>query len=442
MLRKFIEFLKGVWNRMFSRDILKRALNTDVAISSSMITKIEEWSAMLEGKAPWCDENVKSLKLEAEICKEFANVSLSEMNITISNEKLDKIFKKSIRNLNEAFQDALALGSFVIKPLGEDKVEFIRADNIIPIEFNASGRLVKCAFIQVKDIGEDRYYRVESHFLSEQGLMISNRAFKGRNGSIGSEIPLSYVEEWQSLPEELLYPKMDRVDFGYYKNPLPNRIDKSFNGVSIFENSIEQIQKADVQNARLDYEYESAERAVFADYTTLEKKGNVFKLPKGRKRLFVGVDTEEAMKEFNPNIRDDNFIKGLNEYLRRIEFNCSLAYGDLSKNEIVDKTATEIKTSKKRKYDMVNAIQNNLKDCLEDLCYALAFHNSLMTTNFEFTCNFKDSILTDEETERQQDRSDVAMGVMSLVEYRMKWYGEDEATATKKIPEPANEVLE
>ena len=51
----------------------------------------------------------------------------------------------------------------------------------------------------------------------------------------------------------------------------------------------------------------------------------------------------------------------------------------------------------------------------------------------EFVCKFNDSILTDEESERQQDRQDVSMGAMSLVEYRMKWYNEDENTAKGKV---------
>lgn len=33
----------------------------------------------------------------------------------------------------------------------------------------------------------------------------------------------------------------------------------------------------------------------------------------------------------------------------------------------------------------------------------------------------------------RQDRQDVSMGAMSLVEYRMKWYNEDEATAKSKV---------
>lgn len=231
------------------------------------------------------------------------------------------------------------------------------------------------------------------------------------------------------------------MDFGYYRNPLPNRIDKSKNGVSIFEKAVEQIKKADQQFGRLDWEYASGERFIFADYTAVQKKQDgSFKMPKSKERLLIPYDPDttngdKTLSEFSPAMRDASYITGLNEYKRQVEFNCCLAYGDLSKNESVEKTAEEIKASKNRKYNMVNAIQVNLRDCLEDLAYAIAFYQAMITTDFGFNCTFHDSVKTDEETERAQDRIDVASGFMSPVEYRMKWYGEDEKTATYKIAE-------
>lgn len=91
---------------------------------------------------------------------------------------------------------------------------------------------------------------------------------------------------------------------------------------------------------------------------------------------------------------------------------------------------------------MVNAMQKNLKDCLEDLCYALAFYNETYTSDFIFNCTFHDSILTDEETERNQDRIDMSNGIMSRIEYRMKWYNEDEETAMKNMPQIETDVQE
>ena len=54
-------------------------------------------------------------------------------------------------------------------------------------------------------------------------------------------------------------------------------------------------------------------------------------------------------------------------------------------------------------------------------------------TGYEFNCNFHDSILTDEETQRRQDKEDVAAGIMQPWEYRAKWYGEDEETAKEMV---------
>ena len=109
--------------------------------------------------------------------------------------------------------------------------------------------------------------------------------------------------------------------------------------------------------------------------------------------------------------------------------------------QYVDKTATEIKTSKSRKYNRVTAIQDKLKTCLEDLVAGFAFYNGLYTSKYEFNCKFNDSILTDEEAERKQDMADVAAGFMHHWEYRMKWYNEDEATAKANVP-AQNNVME
>lgn len=203
-----------------------------------------------------------------------------------------------------------------------------------------------------------------------------------------------------------------------------------------------------MQAARLDWEYESGERAIHVDNRALksDKQTGRFGMARLNKRLYRGLNLEagrdnELLKEYSPEMRDEAYKRGLEGFKREIEFNVGLAYGDLSDVQEVAKTATEVKASKLRKYNRVNAIQNNLKECLEDFAAGLAFYNNLYNSGYEFNCKFNDSILTDEEAERTQDRQDVAMGVMSNLEYRMKWYNEDEATAKKNLP-PQNTVME
>jgi hypothetical protein len=52
-----------------------------------------------------------------------------------------------------------------------------------------------------------------------------------------------------------------------------------------------------------------------------------------------------------------------------------------------------------------------------------------LNTEFEVTVNFDDSIIEDSNAEKLRDLQEVRDGIMQKYEYRMKWYGEDEATA-------------
>lgn len=450
MFDGFKRFWKG-FMRMFGYMTLKQIVGKDITLSDNMINAINQWKQMLNGEADWITDSVVSLGIEEGICREFADCVLVEMETSVSNERLDKIYQKNIAGLNESLQEGLALGSFVLKPLGQTVAEFISADKIIPISFGDDGKPNDIAFLTVKKVGETDYFtRFERHYFMNGNLTIENKCFHSQTASdIGLPCSLEAVEEWANIePGPITYPGMNRMDFGYYRNPIKNKVDGSACGVSVYDSAVDLIRKADIQGARLDWEYESGERAIHVDNKALkqDKSTGRFGMARLNKRLYRGLNLEvgkdqELLKEYSPEMRDEAFKRGLEEYKREIEFSVGLAYGDLSDVQEVAKTATEIKVSKNRKYNRVTAIQNNLYDCLEDFAAGLAFYNSMLNSGYEFSCKFNDSILTDEEEERQQDRQDVSMGVMSHLEYRMKWYNEDKATAKKMLPEQ-NQVME
>ncbi len=447
--------IKRIWEgikQMFGYTTLKGIAGKDTALSETMIEAINEWENMMGGKAPWISGNVKSLRIESGICREFADAVLVEMETNLSNEILDKSYQKGIADLNESLQEGLGLGSFALRPIGADSAECIPADRIIPIAFGEDGKPQDIGFLSVKRQGEsDHYIRFERHYFVDGNLTIENKCFHSLSESyIGSPCELSEVPGWEKIdPGPVTYPGMVHMDFGYYRNPVKNKVDGSWCGVSIFESAKELIEKADVQGARLDWEYESGERAIHVDDRALEhdrKRHGRFKMARLNERLYRGLDLEdgkdrELFKEYSPDMRDEAFQRGLEKYYRNIEFNVGLAYGDLSDVQEVEKTAAEVKASKARKYNRVTAIQEKLKDCLEGFAIGLAFYNGLYTSGYKFSCNFNDSILTDEETERQQDRQDVAMGAMQMWEYRAKWYNEDEETAKAAVATEA-EVIE
>lgn len=429
--------------KIFPKRTIKQAYNTDIVLSDTMSAHIDEWEKMYSGKAPWTDnDEVISLRLEQAIVREFANIALNEMNTSVSDERLNKIYQESLKNLNMNLQKGLALGAMVIKPVSADTVQYVPQSSFIPIEYDINGKLMKVIFPEIKQISDFEYIiRLEYHSLDViNGLTVTNRAFRSSSPDVlGKEIPLSSVPEWSNLNEFISYPLMKRQAFGYYVNPIANNIDESKTGVSIFESAKDLIKKADIQFGRLDWEFKSSERRINADVTAFMKdeRGN----PVIRDKLYNAFDISQLFQEFSPVIREVNYINGLEEYKRNIEFNVGLSYGDISNPNTVEKTATEIKSAKKRKYNTVTAIQNNLKSCLEDLAYALAFYNGMATLNYNFVCSFRDSILVDDETERSQDIQDLRLGIMRPEEYRAKWYGETVEQALKNLPQSA-EVLE
>lgn len=448
------EGIKKIWKgimRMFGYTTLKNIVGTDITLSQAMIDAISEWKNMIAGNAEWINKIVESLKIEEGICREFADAVLVEMETSVDNERLNKAYQKALENINEEFQEGLGLGSFILKPLGANISEYVSADKFIPIRFDDDGKLLDIGFLAVKRIGNNHYYtKFERHYFTDGNLTIENKCFHSQSKEdIGSECNLNCVEEWADInPGPVIYLGMTQMDFGYYRNPVKNKIDGSKCGVSIFESAKGLIKKADIQAARYDWEFDSGERAIHIDDRALkqDKKSHRFGVAKLKERLYRGLNLEdgkdrELFKEYSPEMRDEAFRRGLEEYKREIEFNVGLAYGDLSDVQQVEKTAEEVRSSKTRKYSRVTEIQKNLRNCLEDFVTGLAFYNSLYTSGYEFSCKFNDSILTSEDTERKRDREDVAMGAMSLVEYRMKWYGEDEETAKKNLPEQ-NVVME
>ena len=445
-IKRFVKKVIG----LFSTTEIKNVFDVDIALTEEMQRYILLWTEMYSGNAPWVNEDVVSLRLEQGIVREFSNITLTEMTTSISNKRLEEIFNKAIRNINEHLQFGLATGAMIIKPLGGDSVQYLAQDGFIPVECDSRQRLIKVIFPDIRQVGENEYYiRLEYHSVSgESGLTIINKVFYSHSPTVlGRECPLSAVEEWAKLPEAITYPAMKRPAFGYYRNPIANTIDGSCTGVSIFESAVSTLSCADKQFGRLEWEFESGERAIHVDESALklDDEGK-FETDRTFRRLYRGFNIDlgnsDLFDDYTPTIRQEDFSKGLDEYKRLIEFQTCLAYGDISNPQSVEKTAQEVRAAKKRKYNMVNAIQRNLRDCLGDLCYALAFYNAMTKSGYDFVCGFKDSILTDEETERKQDLQDVAAGAMPLWEYRAKWYNEDEKTARKMTQGSNADVME
>ena len=143
---------------------------------------------------------------------------------------------------------------------------------------------------------------------------------------------------------------------------------------------------------------------------------------------------------FAPALRDESYRRGLDTILKRVEFQCGLAYGTLSDPQNVDKTAEEIRSSKQRSYTTVKDLQRALGNALQDLVYAV---NTLLDAAWSsgggvtppgdctVTFDFDDSIISDPKERKQMFWGYVTAGKFPFWRYLVEFegYSEDEAKA-------------
>lgn len=314
-----------------------------------------------------------------------------------------------------------------------------------PTRFDGTGKVIGGVF-QSAPLKQDKqwYIRLEYHdfVTNDDGTthyVIENKVFRsGQDGGIGAEVSLDTVKAWRGLIERVEIENLDGPLFAYFKPPMANQEDPTSQlGVSVYSGAVKDlIQQADEQWERLWWEFKSGERKIFMDGTTTSANQFV-------DRLFergAFTPTGDLFEVFSPEFRHTSLYDGLQYILKLIEFNTGLAFGTISDPQSVNKTATEEIMTKHRQYVTEDAIQKAFQATLDVLIYAInalcdLYHLAPAGT-YEADYNWGDGILDDPETRRADMAMDlqlVATGAMGMVEFRMKHFKEDEATARKML---------
>lgn len=436
---------------MIGQSTVKQALKVDIAVSSEMANALQLWSLMYANQAPWLNKDIHSLNLPAAIAGEIARAATIEMQVAVTGSpRADYLAEQLVlvvNRLREQVEKGAAKGGLMIKPYisGRDiLVDFVQADMFYPVAFDATGNIVACIFTDQRTVGDKYYTRLELHQVTEAGCLIRNLAFRSTTrDTLGQPVELGAVDAWADLLPEATITGVDRPLYAYFKYPLANNVDPSSPlGVSCYSRAVDLIKDADVQWSNLLWEFESGQRAIFVDVLAFGKdKDGKPRLPNRRlyRTLETGSADGEMYHEWTPEFREASILSGLDAMLKKIEFNCGLAYGTLSDPAAVEKTATEIAVSKQRTYATIVDTQKALQRALEDLLYAMdtwaTLGNLAPRGTYSVAFQFDDSVIVDKDAQFQQDARLVGMGIMSKIEFRMRNMGEDEKTAKAKLAE-------
>ncbi|WP_081014354.1 phage portal protein [Paraclostridium sordellii] len=447
---------------MLNRIDIAKELNIEIAMNDNMANAINLWSNMYNNSPPWINDEVVPLGIPGAIANELARLATIEFKSEINNnEGLNEIYQELIDVLRINTEYACAKGGLIFKPYFNGKnieIDLIHQDNFLPISYNAIGEITAAVFLEYKIIGDKKYTRLEYHDFKEGNYTIKNIAYVKSNlvkdNSLGKRTILASVPEWSQLQEEITINNITRPLFSYFKIPQANAIDvNSPLGVSCYAKASDLIKEADKQYSRILWEYEATEIAINASESLfVRKEDGTYELPKGKERLYRIFPWEDRegkrnLDTFNPNIRDSNLFNGLNNILRKVEFNCGLAYGTLSDINDVSKTATEIKTSRQRSYSTVKDIQKSLEKALKDLIVSMNDLATLYKLNIspididtDVSFDWDDSLVLDKDSELESMRNDVSAGILRPEIYLAKKYGVSEEEALKMMPDVEDSI--
>jgi len=451
MFEAIAAWLKGTINKMIGKTTIKQQFGVDIELSTPMQEAIQLWAAMYANQAPWLNSTVKSLNLPAGIAGEIARATTIEMAITIEGspraEYLQEEIEPVMDNIRRYTEYGAAKGGLVFKPYvikDQIAVDIVQADQFYPVAFDSRGNLIDAIFVEQKKVGETWYTKLEHHSMTDQGCLIQNKAFKSKSEQeLGVQVALEAVNDWASLLPEATITAVDRPLFAYFRYPLANNIDPSSGiGISCYSRATDLIEQADTQWSSLLWEFESGQRALYADVLAFNKddQGNPI-LP--MKRLYRGLNAVgnigegDLFKEWTPTLREQNILNGLDAMLKKIEFVCGLAYGTISDPNQVDKTATELKITQQRSYSTIKDAQKSLQNAIEQLIWAMDIYATLYSLapkgKYETSFDFDDSVIVDRDAQFQQDLRLVQQGIMSPVEFRIRNFHETEEMAAKRI---------
>lgn len=400
-----------------------------------------------------------TLNMAKRVCEDWANLLLNEKtDITVGDKKSQDILHKALMDCkfwqkgNEGIEKSFALGCgafvVVVDNIGTNdkgelvdvskskvKVKFVNATKIIPITFEDE-EITECAFINVNS--GNTYISI--HLKNDAGnYEIHNIKCEGDGDH------LSFVDEEDHTVFDTNSPL---CWFAIIKPNIANNVDiDSPLGVSIFANAIANLKEIDLVFDSYANEFILGKKRIFVnakDWAVNSKTGEEYDVFDSNDICIYVLpesdDGKQMITDDTQTLRVQDHITALQNQLNLFGYKCGLgtehykfdAGGVATATQIVSVNSEMFRNLKKHEIVLEEALTTIVKAML----YAInTFTSDSVNTIAEITIKFDDSIIVDEASERTQDMLDVNAGIMSKVEYRMKWYNEDEKTASKKIEE-------
>lgn len=377
---------------MFRKEIEER-FQADIQLSSVMEAAINKYYNITAGKPPWLDpeDDIESINFAGYINDVTAGLVTLDLGIDVSGGERAEFLQKQADYVLSVIADKVSEGlgncGIMFKPNGQD-VDYVEPGSFAPTETDSNGNILGCVFQTQIDRGEFRYARLEWHRFENATLedgtegkiyRITNYAYRAKVGrmgsvsvSIGDPCPLTEVREWRGIEQDIAIANVEMPLFAYFKNPMPNRIDRTSPlGVPIWAGAVKELKDLDIAWSRKSGEVEDSKHMTFlAQYATQFAKSHNIKLPRFVKGLEMGVDADNTIHEHVSTLLTDQRIKDINSILSMISTKCGFSQGFFQLDEKTGMmTATQVEADDQETIRTIKNIRDALQGAMVQLLY-------------------------------------------------------------------------
>jgi A118 family predicted phage portal protein len=401
----------------------------------------EDWASVLYGER---DDITTSKKANEKYLKELKK----DLNLDVNIPKCIEIASWSgtcgavIRVRNAKTIDGLLVAD---KNTTRELIK-VGAKQIIPLKVE-HGDIVDVAFVSSNNKSDKIQYYIELHQLTEtEGYKISNIYIDAESGKVIKNDAV--LDSFKTRSNQPLFSILTPPG----NNPIENNNGLGF---SVYGNAIDQLKLCDITYHNFVMDFFLGGKKVFYN-KKLTKFGTATRLINDEKvtvevpiypdditkQQFMEVgdeisgdmDSKNLIHEYNPELRVDEGIKGIQMALDLTAFKTNLGIKKyqfeggkvITATEYVGNQQDLIENAKKYRDNLSKFVTNIIKAGL--LIGRMVFQEKV-SENCDVLIDNVDGFMVDEESLKQSAREDLALGIISKLEYRMTVFNETEEVA-------------
>lgn len=437
------------------RQLLEKLGHKDL-LKPEWYANIAKWLEWYGGKAKFHYYSVyngresipcvrKTLGMAKKVAEDKADLLLNEkvtINIGVEDlqDYLDEVL--DVNNFwvrgNQLIElaNALGTGAFVEFMEGDEvRIDYVPAPCVWPLNWR-NGDITECAFASILAIGEDERTYINRHILDNGKYVVYNHLLD----KAGREVPLpeGVLPVWNTNSETPL--------FQIVTPNIVNNIDISNPmGVSVYANSIDDLQTVDLVYDSFHNEFKLGKKRIFVDGSAVKPNpvdGSLDPIFDPNDTVFYGLpgrDNDKSITESNMELRVQEHITAIQTTLDILSEKCGFGKGYYKFDGDGVRTATEVVSQNSKLFRKIKKDEIILEKALIDMARAILFLGG-KAVDVDISIAFDDSIIEDTEAIAKRALLELQAGIIDNVIYYQRVYGLTEEQAVQMAAEVASRV--